>query len=161
VAAYIVGLPVGIKSDLPGTQLPPCTASSQTSCMLSWQSFKDPANTGLVTKAWVGTAGLTGRSRTEEDMLCTNPITGTKDGAAPPAANQGTLVPNGNLTQARLDPGRVGARCEKGFLLIDGDVPNLGPYVLPGNNYHVYDYALFWGSIRADVNRRMAAWRAR
>ena len=43
--------------------------------------------------------------------------------------------------------------------MIDGDVPNLGPYVLPGNNYHVYDYALFWGSIRADAERRLAAWR--
>jgi putative Holliday junction resolvase len=31
--------------------------------------------------------------------------------------------------------------------------------VLPGNNYHVYDYALFWGSIRADAERRLAAWR--
>jgi hypothetical protein len=94
-------------------------------------------------------------------MLCTNPLAGTKDGAAPAAANKGTLVPNGNLSNATLEPGRVGARCYKGFLLIDGDVPNLGPYVLPGNNYHVYDYALFWGSIRADVERRVAAWQKR
>ena len=35
----------------------------------------------------------------------------------------------------------------------------LGPYVLPGNNYHVYDYALFWGSIRADAERRLKAFR--
>ena len=35
----------------------------------------------------------------------------------------------------------------------------LGPYVLPGNNYHVYDYALFWGAIRRDAERRLAAWR--
>jgi Protein of unknown function (DUF3089) len=161
VAAYAVGWPVGIKSDLPATGVPPCTAPIQTGCVLSWQSFKDPANTSLVTRAWVGTTGLTGRSRTGEDMLCTNPLRGTRDRAAPPVANKGTLVPNGDLTQARLETGRVGARCDKGFLLIDGDVPNLGPYVLPGNNYHVYDYALFWGSIRADVERRLAAWRAR
>ena len=45
--------------------------------------------------------------------------------------------------------------------MIDGNVPNLGSYVLPGNNYHVYDYALFWGSIRADAGRRLAAWQAR
>jgi hypothetical protein len=30
--------------------------------------------------------------------------------------------------------------------------------VLPGNNYHVYDYALFWGAIRRDAERRLAAW---
>ena len=32
-------------------------------------------------------------------------------------------------------------------------------YVLPGNNYHVYDYALFWGAVRRDAERRLAAWR--
>ena len=161
LAAYIVGWPVGVASDLPATGLPPCRAPEGVGCAMSWQSFKDPANTGLVTKAWVGTRGLTGAPRTREDMLCTNPLTGMQDGAAASAANLGTLVPNGDLTTAKLEPGRVGARCDKGFLLIDGDVPNLGPYVLPGNNYHVYDYALFWGSIRADAERRLAAWRKR
>lgn len=156
--AYIIGWPVGVTSDLPATGLPPCAAAEQAGCVLSWQSFKEPDNTKLVTDAWVGTKGLTGATRTRDDMLCTNPLTGTKDGSAQPAANMGTLVPDGDLTKAKLEPGRVGARCDKGFLLIDGDVPNLGPYVLPGNNYHVYDYALFWGSIRADAERRMAAW---
>ncbi len=158
MVAYVVGWPVGITADLPATGLPPCTGPGQARCILSWQSFKDPANTQLVTKAWVGTNGLTGAVRRREDMLCTNPLTGTRDGGAPPAANQGTLVPDGQLANAALQPGRVGARCDKGFLIIDGDVPNLGPYVLPGNNYHVYDYALFWGSIRTDAERRFSAW---
>ena len=161
VAAYVAGWPVGVRSDLSATGLSACTAQEQAGCILSWQSFRDPANTSLVTKAWVGTEGLTGAARSREDMLCTNPLTGTADGAASAAVNAGTLVPDGDLTRASLEPGRVGARCDKGFLLIDGDVPNLGPYVLPGNNYHVYDYALFWGSIRADAERRLAAWRAR
>jgi hypothetical protein len=158
VAAYVVGWPVGVTADLPATGLSACAKPDATACVMSWQSFKDPANTHLVTEAWVGTQGLTGRLRTDEDMLCTNPLTGTKDGAAAPGLSEGTLVPNGNLTEATLEPGRIGARCHEGFLMIDGDVPNLGPYVLPGNNYHVYDYALFWGSIRADVERRLAAW---
>jgi hypothetical protein len=34
----------------------------------------------------------------------------------------------------------------------------MGPFVLPGNNYHVYDYSLFWGAIRRDAERRLAAW---
>lgn len=161
VAAYVAGWPVGLTSDLPATGLPACAAPDQAGCVLSWQSFRDPANTGLVTKAWVGTEGLTGAPRTREDLLCTNPLTGTRAGIAPPAENNGTLVPNGDLSSAALELGRVGARCERGFLLIDGEVPNLGSYVLPGNNYHVYDYALFWGSIRADAERRLAAWRAR
>src|SRR4249919_2708645 len=159
VAAYVVGWPVSVTADLPATGLAPCSNAHQSECVLSWQSFKEPDNAAVITGAWVGTKGLTGAKRRREDMLCTNPLTGTKDGTAPAPANRGTLLPNGNLSEASIEPGRVGARCDKGFLLIDGDVPNLGPYVLPGNNYHVYDYALFWGSIRADVERRVTAWR--
>ena len=161
VAAYVVGWPVGVKSDLPATGLQACASPDQIGCLLSWQSFKEPDNTNMITDAWVGTTGLTGSKRAREEMICTNPLTGTKDGAAPPSANRGTLLPNGDLSSATLATGRVGARCDEGFLLIDGDVPNLGPYVLPGNNYHVYDYALFWGSIRTDAERRVAAWRNR
>jgi hypothetical protein len=159
LVAYVTGWPVGVRSDLPATGFAPCGNADQAGCVMSWQSFKEPANTHLVTKAWVGTPGLAGIPRTADDMLCTNPLSGTLDGSASPGLNKGTLVPNGDLTRAKLEPGRVGARCEMGFLLIDGDVPELGPYVLPGNNYHVYDYALFWGSIRADAERRLTAWR--
>jgi hypothetical protein len=70
-------------------------------------------------------------------------------------------VPTGDLSNATLEKGRVGARCERGFLTLSGDIPNLGPFVLPGNNYHVYDYALFWAAIRADAARRLKAWQAR
>jgi len=52
----------------------------------------------------------------------------------------------------------VGAHCDKGLLILDAMPPQLGSFVLPGNNYHVYDYALFWGSIRRDAERRLVAW---
>jgi hypothetical protein len=149
-----------VTVDLPATGLKACTGPDETDCVLSWQTFRDPANASLVTDAWVGTPGPSGVRR-RENMLCVNPLTGTKDGIADRAANKGTLVPDGDLATATLEPGRVGARCDQGFLKIDGDIPNLGPYVLPGNNYHVYDYALFWGSIGADAERRLAAWQSR
>lgn len=161
VAAYVVGWPVGVRSDLPATGLPPCTAPGQAGCVLSWQSFMDPANTALVTRAWAGTSGLTGAKRSQDEMLCTNPLAGTRGVSAPPSSNRGTLVPDANLRTARLEQGLVGARCRDGFLLISGDVPAMGPYVLPGNNYHVYDYALFWGSVRFDAEQRLAAWKRR
>ncbi len=40
-----------------------------------------------------------------------------------------------------------------------GTPPDLGSYVLPGNNYHVYDYSLFWANVRADAARRLAAFK--
>ena len=158
VAAYIVGWPVGVISDLPATGLRPCLETQQVGCVLSWQSFKEPENTALVTQAWVGTNGLTGAKHKLKDMLCTNPLTGGRDEAAPAMANLGTLVPNGDFSTAQLEQSRVGAHCSDGFLILDGEIPNLGPYVLPGNSYHVYDYALFWGSIRADAGHRTSKW---
>ena len=45
--------------------------------------------------------------------------------------------------------------------IVRRDPPSLGSYVLPGNNYHVYDYPLFWANVRADVARRLDAFEAR
>ncbi|HYC95354.1 MAG TPA: hypothetical protein VEB39_06615, partial [Sphingomicrobium sp.] len=116
-------------------------------------------NPDLILDAWSGTTGPTGIKRQRDDMLCVNPISGTMNGVAEPLDNPGSLVPTPDLKGASLLPGRVGARCEKGFLIAEGEIPALGPYVLPGNNYHVYDYALFWGAVAQDVMRRAAAWR--
>ncbi len=158
LTAYLGGWPVDRVTDLPATGLSACSAPEQIGCVFSWQSFKDPANTDLVTDAWVGTKGLTGATRQSGDMICTNPVSGRADDEAAPNENSGTLVPTVDLTNASLQKGLVGARCEQGFLLIDGAIPILGPFVLPGNNYHVYDYALFWGALRADVARRLDHW---
>lgn len=158
-AAYVVGWPLSVTADVPALGLTPCTAPDQPGCLLSWLSFAEPANPELVVDSYQGSAGLAGGKRRRQDILCVNPLTGTSDGTAPPAANPGTLVPSADLVSATLAPGRVSARCDNGLLIIDGDIPLLGPYVLPGNNYHVYDYALFWAAIRADAARRVAAWR--
>ena len=158
VAAYVVGWPLSVTADLPAMGLPPCTAPEQAACVLSWQSFAEPANASLMLDPWEGTKGPAGAERRRQDMLCVNPITGTQGGAASPSANSGTLVPRGDFANADLVAGAVGAHCDQGLLILDGAIPALGPYVLPGNNYHVYDYALFWGPIRADAERRLAAW---
>lgn len=158
VAAYVVGWPVGIQSDLPATGLPPCAKPDVTNCVLSWQSFAEPANMSLITDAWVGTPGLIGTERQRDDMLCVNPVSGVKDGSSQPEDNPGTLIPTSSLTNASLAEGQVGSRCDHGFLMIGGVMPAMGPYVLPGNNYHVYDYALFWAAIARDAFRRSLAW---
>ena len=161
VAAYVVGWPLSTTADLPTIGLPACASPDQTGCILSWQSFGEPANPDLILDAWEGTEGPTGVKRERKDMLCVNPLTGTRNGSAPPSGNPGTLIPSANLQSVTLSPGLVGARCDNGFLLLGGAVPAMGPYVLPGNNFHVYDYALFWSAIRTDAKRRLAAWQAR
>jgi hypothetical protein len=159
VAAYVVGWPISTMADLPALDLPACRTDEQAGCILSWLSFGEPANPQLVLKPYEHSSGFSGAARRREDLLCVNPITGTQDGSAPPQANPGNLVPSANLLSGNLVRGTVGAHCDKGLLILDGNIPPLGPYVLPGNNYHVYDYALFWGAIRRDAERRLAAWR--
>jgi hypothetical protein len=158
VAAYVVGWPVDTVSDLPALGLPACASPDQAGCILSWLTFGEPANPDLIVHQWETTRGLNGGERRKKDVLCVNPRTGTQNGSAPLKANPGTLVPTADLQSATLDPQAVGARCDDGLLIVDGRIPPLGPYVLPGNNYHVYDYALFWGAIRRDAERRLAAW---
>lgn len=158
VAAYVVGWPISTTSDLPALGLPACSSPDQPGCILSWLTFGEPANPDVIFHEWDKTPGLNGGKRRDADVLCVNPISGTKDGAAPAVDNPGTLVPSADLRSATLQQAMVGARCAHGLLLIQGIPPALGPYVLPGNNYHVYDYALFWGAIRRDAERRLAAW---
>lgn len=160
VAAYVVGWPVSIVADLPATGLKHCAAADSIGCVMSWQSFGEPANPSLILGPWENSAGRSGPHR-RRDMICTDPVSGASNGHSSPTDNPGTLVPSGDLATATLEPARVGSRCDKGLLIIGGDIPPLGPYVLPGNNYHVYDYALFWGAIRRDAERRLAAWMAR
>lgn len=157
-AAYVIGWPISIQADLPSLGLPACERREQSRCVVSWQSFAEPADPKQVTDVYDESAGVTGISRAGSPMLCTNPLTGAPGGAAPASSNLGTLVPNESLTHGELKAPGVPARCDvRGFLLIGEDAPDLGPYVLPGNNYHVYDYALFWSNLRADAAARVAA----
>nr|WP_221774092.1 DUF3089 domain-containing protein [Novosphingobium flavum] len=158
-AAYVIGWPVSIEHDLPQVGLPACQNAGQPGCVVSWQTYAEPADPGLTLEAYARTPALDGKLPGASPFLCTNPLTGAPHSAATGAANLGTLLPDPSLTGARLLPGLVPARCGgDGFLLI-GPPPAMGPYVLPGNNYHIYDIPLFWANLRADVAARVAAWR--
>lgn len=162
-AAYVVGWPVSLVHDMPLMGLPPCTAPDQAGCVMSWLSVADPAEgDDLLEKSYSHSLGLDGQKVGSGPFLCTNPLTGTADGKADASANLGTLVPNFETRTGSLVPGVVPARCGEDSRLHIGPPPalDLGPYVLPGNNYHIYDILLFWANLRADVARRVEAWKA-
>ena len=161
IAVYPVGWPISVEADLPALGLPVCAEPVQTGCIMTWQSFAEPAETGEIVKAFEAAPSLTGKPRANGELVCTNPLTGGAPPGAPAKANLGTLKNEVDFSDGMLIPGASAARCdEKGFLLI-GEGPDLGPFVLPGNNYHVYDYSLFWANIRADVARRTRAFAVR
>lgn len=160
IAAYVIGWPVSVTHDLPKMGLPACAKPEDTGCVLSWLSVADPSDTAMLMKAYARRTGLDGQSVRGSPFLCTNPLTGTRDGSADAAANAGSLVPDFAKGTGELVPQVVPAACEADHFLHIGPPPKLelGAFVLPGNNYHVYDVTLFWANVRSDYQRRSAAW---
>lgn len=154
VAAYVVGWPVAVPADLAAVGLPACGSSGQAGCVLSWQSFAADGELAAALKGFALVPDLAGAPLGTRPMLCVNPLTGS---AAPagPERNAGTLI------QEALQPRRVGARCDaRGLLLVAPAPRDIGPFVLPGGNFHVYDYSLFWANVRADVEARLSTFGA-
>ncbi len=157
VAAYAIGWPISVEHDLPALGVDACATAAQTGCLISWSSFAEPADPSSVIETYAASIGFDGVARGDSQILCTNPITGTFGGAADAGANLGTLVPDNTMSNGELIPASVPARCDERGLLLIGDPPELGSYVLPGNNYHVYDIPLFWANTQTDVVRRANA----
>jgi len=158
-AVYAIGWPISLEHDLPLMGLPACASADQAGCVVSWLSFAEPADTGMILKSYADRPALDGQSPGGSGFLCSNPLTGAMGGTAPATANLGTLVPSEDLKTGELVKSIASANCgPEGFLLI-GEPPEMGPYVLPGNNYHVYDIPLFWANLRADALRRVQAWK--
>ncbi|WP_088311553.1 DUF3089 domain-containing protein [Novosphingobium sp. B 225] len=160
-AVYAVGWPVSAEHDLPRMGLPACTAPDQSGCVASWLSYGEPYDAAQMAGAMARYQGLDGQSLKGGRFLCWNPLTGTLDTNAPASANLGTLVPTSDLKDGEIKPGYTPAGCRKDGTLSLGGTPKMGPYVLPGNNYHVYDMPLFWENLRADYARRVAAWQSK
>ena len=154
VAVYAAGWPVD-AADLAAMRLPACTAAGQTGCVLSWRSYAEPAEVSDFRRTDPAPAAKTA------PLVCVDPLTG--DGSAAPAsANRGALTLGARDEPGHLVAGAIGAACRGDYLSI-GAPPTVGfdRYILPGNNYHVYDINLFWANVRADAARRVAAFAAR
>ncbi|WP_209347226.1 DUF3089 domain-containing protein [Pontixanthobacter sp. CEM42] len=157
-AVYTIGWPISVEHDLPALGMPPCATAQQSGCILSWSSFAEPAGPKQVLDSYRLSTGFDGELRGDSPILCTNPLTGKIGGEAAKELNAGTLVPEDNFSTGELVPGEVPARCDERGLLLIGPPPEMGNYVLPGNNYHVYDIPLFWKNVQQDVSRRVESW---
>ena len=128
VAAYVVGWPVSVETDVPAMGLDICEQPEQFNCLLGWESFAEPADYGRIVEVYDTTIGFNGEPRKDTQLLCSNPINGDIDSSAPRELNSGTLVPNDELSDATLVAGAVPARCdERGFF---ADRRSAGPWPL-------------------------------
>ncbi len=149
VAAYLIGWPISVSADGPALGLPVCSKAQKANCILSWQSFADPADTSTLDEVYAATPGFTGASRKGTAKICTNP-TGEKD-------QGGYLKLSLKAAPESYVDTPVPAKCSADGYLIMPSAPDVGAAVMPGNNYHVYDYALFWRAIEQDAAARVLA----
>ncbi|MGB7409438.1 MAG: DUF3089 domain-containing protein [Pontixanthobacter sp.] len=159
-AIYAIGWPISIRHDLPALGFPACATADQAGCIMSWSSYAEPADTDAFMDRYAASIGFDGTPRGSSAILCTNPLTGGQADTAPATENIGTLIPEAGFTTGELVAGAVPASCRSDGLLSIGAPVEMGEYVLPGNNYHIYDIPLFWANMQRGVVRRVAAWQA-
>lgn len=154
VAVYAVGWPVVEPGDSQAIGVPACTSRDDSGCLLGWMTYAADGDYATELQRIAPTPDLAGQPIGKRPLLCVNPLTGSPAAAAR-ERNLGTLQGE------ELVPHLVGARCDaSGVLLIAPTPTRKGRLVLPGGNYHIYDYSLFWANIRADAEVRLSAWDA-
>lgn len=155
VAAYIVGWPVSVENDLGAMpDIDACRSAEDTGCVVSWQSFGPEGDPKDVVAAFGTYVGINGQLNAGTKMLCTNPLSWAADTeSADRAAHLGAIVSKSATS------GFTGARCgEEGVLYMSNEPgSDFQTFKLPGENYHAYDYSLFYLNLRENVQTRMNA----
>ncbi|WP_281301910.1 MULTISPECIES: DUF3089 domain-containing protein [unclassified Iodidimonas] len=163
VAAYLPGWTFSLTHDLGALPaMGACEDALDTGCVLSWQSFGENGNPDYMIRGYQNQMGLDGQLKGQSPMLCINPINWQPDGAAPRSAHLGSVppVPQPDAALPAPLPQALAAQCrDDGFLYLS---PNPGEafsrFLMPGENYHVYDIHLFAMDIRANARDRIKAW---
>ena len=135
VAAY----PIGFQID-GSNGVPVCETPEQTGCQVTWNSV-GPAAAGLLQAP---------------DNICVNPLTWQIDGTgAAHDVNLGAVNLSGSDV---VEAGVADARCTDGMLLVtDIRSGNYSARPLGRDNYHIFDYALFYMNIRENVRTQVDA----
>lgn len=161
IAAYVIGYPIpmdvfGRKYD----NLAPCDTPEQTGCVISWNSFGEDGDPSALRTA----IGLQYDGKFEtgagKDVLCTNPLdwSRSEDTVAADQNPGGVALSITSDTLGAPDPGVTGAHCRDGILYVSPTVDDgYDEILMPGRNFHVYDYNLFYVAIRDNAMTRVAA----
>lgn len=148
VVAYLIGFGVSSRSFDGRGPVDTCQSPDDTGCVVSWMTFGEG-----------GDASLFPNGLADDDIpICTNPLSWRTDGEpVGRAGNPGSVYlddPDLNVVS-----GVVGARCENGRLWIESPAePGFDGMVMPGENYHAWDYALFYMSLRQNAQLRVASY---
>lgn len=169
VAAYPIGMSVPVSLFSRELEhVPPCATPEETGCLVSFNSFGpegNPVDWFEQQRVWQGNRlePVAGRA-----LNCTNPLSWRLDGApADGALHKGAVPYSGIEDDAPLtrlaDPQQFdfSVQCREGIAYMDREPPEVfGEMVFANDDYHVYDYNLFYGSLRDNAALRAAAYLA-
>lgn len=163
VAAYIIGWPISIETDLGALpDIAACRSPDETGCVVAYQTYGAGGDaTGMHTYMKT-TSGLNNMPRAGTKVLCTNPQNWAIDGKADADTHKGALLlPDDKDTQLG-EPilNFTGSSCGRDGVLYLAGTPGEAwqAFKLHGENYHVYDYHMFYMNIRENAVLRSLTW---
>lgn len=161
VAAYIVGnwIDEGYFRSL--KDIKPCERADATGCVLTWSTLAEDADAQKQRDGFARRSGLP-EAFAHHHFVCTNPLTWTTGITEAPAADDlGGWVFGQGETPRPADPHLVSMRCDDGALLVNEPADSIyRARMLPGGNYHNYDYQLAYMNIRENAQVRVKAFLA-
>ncbi len=162
VGAYVIGtwLPQSWFDKMHDVK--PCERADDTGCVVTWSTLLEGSD-GAASRAGFASRGGHPASFADQPFVCINPLSWTRGPALAPAdLDQGGWIPGRSEPFRPVEPHLVSARCDDGALFVskpDGFVFNV--MVMPGGNYHNYDYQLAWMNIRRNAEDRVQAFLAK
>jgi len=139
IAAYVVGWPISIDYLEQYPEIKVCEDSSQTGCIISWNTESKHAGATIV----------------DQHSLCINPLNWKREEVyVSSTENQGAVFYLGEKPDTI--PNYIGAKCKKGILEVD-KIPNKeelkGMYGL--GVYHRFDYNFFYMNVKRNAKHRI------
>jgi hypothetical protein len=158
VAAYIIGNWVSQDWFDNLKTIKPCERADDTGCVLTWSTLREGADAQAQRQGFAKRSGLPLEAAGKR-YVCTNPLSWTTSTAPAPAnLDLGGWVYGTGETPRAPDPHLVSARCDNGALYVSTpDGLLYSARVLPGGNYHNYDYQLAYLNIRKNAMDRVKA----
>ncbi len=160
IAAYVVG--IGVPEGTFGRGLKNisrCTAATDTGCVISWNTFGMNGNAESMIERTQARFRSQYETSEGQNLACWNPVSASdEDGWFDDVAGHGALPGVASTDPLPALIQGPGAACQNGVLLTE--IPSNDAFqlmVLEGENLHMHDFDLFYGSIRANAVARTEA----
>ena len=157
IAAYVLGYPIPVAS----TPLPRAASETDTGTLIGFMSYGDNRDIKAFTEDFPDcTRGadypLVGPAQT---FVQINPLSWTTDTEQALASSNKGAAPMWDLDMQEISliPEVTGARLDDVLVVAPTAIQGFVEFVIDGDNYHNYDYHLFYENLRENISKRQAA----